>query len=471
MLSKVLAKLGDIAITEKGKKPNILINEKKNGYIPYIDIKAFEKKLFRNFTDGFGCRLCIEGDVLIVWDGSRSGLVGRAYKGALGSTISKVRIPLINNNYLYYFLKGKYTILNTRTKGTGTPHVDPEILWNFDFPIVSNIEQNRIVEKIEELFSDLDKATEDLKKTQEQLKIYRQAVLKAVFEGKLTEEWRKKNNPKSTKILLQKIAEDKKNQVSENYNRRKINKDNHIFEEELNNFSSIPNTWKWTKINDISYDIQYGYTEAASINPIGPRFLRITDIQNNKVKWNKVPYCKINNIEKEKYILKNGDILFARTGATVGKSYLIKGLIPESIFASYLIRLKLSKLVNKLNVFYFFQSLIYWKQIKSRQVGTGQPNFNGTKLGQLMIPLCTYEEQEQMVQEIESRLSVCDKLDETVQQSLEKIEYLRQSILKKAFEGKLVPQDPNDEPAEMLLERIKQEKEKFESNNKKRKKR
>ena len=155
----------------------------------------------------------------------------------------------------------------------------------------------------------------------------------------------------------------------------------------------------------------------------------------------------------------------------MGKSYLIKELIPESIFASYLIRLKLSKLVNKLDVFYFFQSLIYWKQIKLGQVGTGQPNFNGTKLGQLMIPLCPYEEQDQIVQEIESRLSVCDKLEETVQQSLEKIEYLRHSILKKVFEGKLVPQNPNDEPAEKLLERIKQEKEKFESNNKKRKKR
>ncbi len=471
MLFKVFTKLGDIAISEKGKKPITLINEKKSGYIPYINIEAFEKKVFNKYTDGYGCRLCDEGDVLIVWDGSRSGLVGRAYKGAIGSTIAKIQIPYIKNDYLYYFLIGKYLILNTRIKGTGTPHVDPAILWNFDFPIISNVEQNRIVEKIEELFLDLDKATEDLKKSQEQLKIYRQAVLKAAFEGKLTEKWRKKNNPKSTKILLQKIAEDKKNQVSDNYNRRKINKDNHIFKEELNNFSSIPNTWKWTKINDISYDIQYGYTEAASINPIGPRFLRITDIQNNKVKWNKVPYCKINNIEKEKYILKNGDILFARTGATVGKSYLIKGLIPESIFASYLIRLKLSKLVNKLNVFYFFQSLIYWKQIKSGQVGTGQPNFNGTKLGQLMIPLCTYEEQDQIVQEIESRLSVCDKLEETVQQSLKKIEYLRQSILKKAFEGKLVPQDPKDEPAEKLLERIKQEKEKFESNNKKRKKR
>ena len=456
---------------QKGYKP-ILRSNNINYELNFVDLVYVPEKKIKSI------QFIKEGDIIFAMSSGSKHLVGKSaqskrnYDGSYGAFCGLLRVSnLMNKKYVGLFFKSqeyrKY--ISGISKGTNINNLKRDHILEINFPLAPLNEQNRIVEKIEELFSDLDKATEDLKKTQKQLKIYRQAVLKAAFEGKLTEEWRKKNNPKSTKILLQKIAEDKKYQVSENYNRRKINKNNHIFEEELNNSSLIPNTWKWTKINDISYDIQYGYTEAANINPIGPRFLRITDIQNNKVKWSKVPYCKINNIEKEKYILKNGDILFARTGATVGKSYLIKGLIPESIFASYLIRLKLSKLVNKLNVFYFFQSLIYWKQIKSGQVGTGQPNFNGTKLGQLMIPLCTYEEQEQIVQEIESRLSVCDKLKETVQQSLEKIEYLRQSILIKAFEGNLVPQNPEDEPVEKLLERIKQEKQKFELNKKKRK--
>jgi len=455
----------------------------KDGLIACLRTKNVQKEVDWNdlwFVDTMFLKreeqIIKKGDILISVSNSLK-LLGKVsliksipYVSTLGAFIVNLRVSeLLNNKFIFYYLSSldfKNNVIEKASTTTNISNISAGKLANIFIPIAPLNEQNRIVQKIEELFSDLDKASEDLKKTQEQLKIYRQAVLKAAFEGKLTEEWRKKNNPRSTKILLQKIAEDKKNQVSENYNRRKINKDNHIFEEELNNLSSIPNTWEWTKINDISYNIQYGYTEAASINPIGPRFLRITDIQNNKVEWDKVPYCKINNIEKEKYILKNDDILFARTGATVGKSYLIKGLIPESIFASYLIRLKLSKLVNKLNVFYFFQSLIYWKQIKSGQVGTGQPNFNGTKLGQLMIPLCTYDEQEQIVQEIESRLSVCDKLEETVQQSLEKIEYLRQSILKKAFEGKLVSQDPNDLPAGELLKQIRIKKDKISKNGK-----
>ena len=176
-------------------------------------------------------------------------------------------------------------------------------------------------------------------------------------------------------------------------------------------------------------------------------------------------------MKKKKYLLEEGDILFARTGATVGKSYLIKRDSPESIFASYLIRLKLSLFVNKLYVYYFFKSPLYWKQIKAGQVGTGQPNFNGTKLGNLLIPVCIIKEQEQIVQEIESRLSVCDKIEESVESGLIKIEHLRQSILKKAFEGKLVPQDPDDLPAEELLKQIKIEKEKIQNNSKKKVKR
>jgi type I restriction enzyme S subunit len=102
---------------------------------------------------------------------------------------------------------------------------------------------------------------------------------------------------------------------------------------------SIPESWSIATIGDISDKIHYGYTEKSSIDPIGPKFLRITDIQNNCVDWKKVPYCSISDNDKNKYILKPGDIVFARTGATVGKSFLIGTNIPESIFASYLIRI------------------------------------------------------------------------------------------------------------------------------------
>ena len=182
-------KVGEYVISVKGKKPKRISTEKtQECSIPYVNIKAFEKNIIDEYTDGIGCALCDDGDFLMVWDGSRSGYVGKAIKGALGSTLVKLNFPDIYNNYAYYFLQSKYLDINTRAKGVGIPHVDPNILWNYDLLIPPKPTQQAIVSKIEELFSELDKGIEQLKTAQQQLKIYRQSVLKWAFEGKLTNE-------------------------------------------------------------------------------------------------------------------------------------------------------------------------------------------------------------------------------------------------------------------------------------------
>ncbi|NWF76960.1 MAG: restriction endonuclease subunit S [Nitrospirae bacterium] len=232
----------------------------------------------------------------------------------------------------------------------------------------------------------------------------------------------------------------------------------------------LPEGWVWVRLGEITNDIQYGYTAKAINEPIGPKMLRITDIQDNNVDWNNVPYCVIESNEEKKYLLNEGDLVFARTGATVGKSFLIKGKIPKSIFASYLIRIVLSKKVFEEYVYNFFQSYEYWKQILSNQLGIGQPNVNSQILSKIILPLPPLPEQQQIVEEIERRFSVLDEMEKAIDNSLKEAEQLRQSILKRAFEGKLVPQDPNDEPAEELLERIKEGKAKRESEKKVKKK-
>jgi restriction endonuclease S subunit len=222
----------------------------------------------------------------------------------------------------------------------------------------------------------------------------------------------------------------------------------------------LPEGWVWARVGDIADNIHYGYTESASKEKVGPKFLRITDIQNNSVNWDFVPYCKINQDEKEKYLLQEGDLVFARTGATVGKSFLITGKIPETVFASYLIRISLNNNINKKFVYIFFDSLDYWVQINKGKLGIGQPNVNAQILSQIKVPLPSSNEQNKIVEEIERRFSVADAIEKTVEQSLKQADRLRQSILKRAFEGKLVQQDPSDLPAKKLLEQIRAEKEK-----------
>ncbi len=202
--------------------------------------------------------------------------------------------------------------------------------------------------------------------------------------------------------------------------------------------------WKLTKISEVAESIQYGYTESSSKEPVGPKFLRITDIQDSSVNWDNVQYCKIDEETKKKYLLKEGDLVFARTGATVGKSFLIKGKFPEAVYASYLIRLRFKNGVSEKYIYNFFQSPFYWKQITEGQVGIGQPNVNGTKLGQLEFPYAPYEEQISTALKIEELFSELDKGIEQLKSAQQQLKVYRQSVLKWAFEGRLTNENVQD---------------------------
>ncbi|MDD2855721.1 MAG: restriction endonuclease subunit S [Desulfuromonadaceae bacterium] len=154
--------------------------------------------------------------------------------------------------------------------------------------------------------------------------------------------------------------------------------------------------WEKKELGAVSA-INYGYTESASNEPIGPRFLRITDIQNDQVNWDSVPYCKINSPDLPKFRLATGDIVFARTGATTGKSFLVAEP-PESVFASYLIRLRLhDKNLLPEFVSLFFQTAGYWKSIQEGVAGSAQGGFNASKLAALKIPIPPITDQQRIV--------------------------------------------------------------------------
>ena len=215
----------------------------------------------------------------------------------------------------------------------------------------------------------------------------------------------------------------------------------------------VPESWEWTTIGEIASSILYGVSESAK--ETGQyRLLRITDIQNNRVNWETVPFTDYDNNKAQAYLLNDGDILFARTGATVGKSYLVEGLREFAIYASYLIRVQTSSVILPTYIKFFFESGFYWEQISLNSVGIGQPNVNGTTLAALTIPIPPYREQLRIVEETKKWLSVIDELDLEIDDLQTFIAQAKSKILDLAIHGKLVPQDPNDEPAIELLMRV-----------------
>jgi type I restriction enzyme S subunit len=248
----------------------------------------------------------------------------------------------------------------------------------------------------------------------------------------------------------------------------------------------IPSNWLWTKLWSLALQIQYGYTASADPSSTEIRMLRITDIQNDRVNWPSVPGCQIESNEAEKYLLSPNDILIARTGGTIGKSFLVPDAPVKSVFASYLIRVTPPRSIEARYLKIFLGAPLYWKQLRQMSAGTGQPNVNGQALGRLEIPLPPLAEQKRIVAKVDELMALCDRLEAQQQEREEQTSQLaraslsrfaeaptpanlqflfhssfrippsdlRKSILTLAVQGKLVPQDPNDEPAEVLIRRI-----------------
>lgn len=196
----------------------------------------------------------------------------------------------------------------------------------------------------------------------------------------------------------------------------------------------IKNLSKWPKVQleDLSVLIDYGLTTSASLENVGPKFLRITDIQDGYVNWDSVPFCLCNTEDKEKYKLATGDIVFARTGATTGKSYLIRECPDGTVFASYLIRVKPNSKVNPTYLYRFFQTPDYWEQIMSRSAGTAQAGVNATKLKSILLPLPPLPEQ----QRIAAILDKADALREKRRRAIAKLDELQKSVFLEMFDKK-----------------------------------
>ena len=377
-----LIEFGSIMNMAKGKKPVNQSPEKRDGFLPYVDIKAFETNTVDNYTDGVKCLPCEEGDILIVCDGSRSGLVGKAINGYVGSTLAKITADGMTQNYLYYFLQGKYALLNTKKKGTGTPHLNPDLLKKQMLIVPSIPEQKRIVTHIEELFSELDKAVETLRTTKQQLAVYRQAVYSSVYSG---------------------IAELK-------------------------------------PITDF-FEITGGLTKNSKRSelPIKMPYLRVANVYYNRLDLSEIKNIGVTESEVERALLEKNDLLFVEGNGSksqIGRVAIWDGSIEQCLHQNHIIKGRpLGNMLPEYALFYLISGGGRNQITDIAKSTSGLYTLSTNKVKNLQIPVCNITKQQQVINEIASRLSICESIEQTVDTALAQADAMRQSILKQAFEG------------------------------------
>ena len=388
--------------------------EEKSKY-PYLNAKFLRTKDNPEIKEKG--RFIEKNTKVILVDGENSGEVFLTHAdGYMGSTF---RILHINSEmydgYILKLLELWKTPLKKSKKGAAIPHLNKDIFNKILVGIPPINEQKRIINEINWIYPlineyNLNKEKLDKLNSEFPDKL-KSSILQEAIQGKLVPQ---DPNDEPASVLLEKIREEKERLIKEKKIKRNKNEsyifkeNNHFYEKigkEIFDITNeipfeIPDNWMWCKLENITSNIHYGYT--ASAQEVGDvKLLRITDIHENNVNWDSVPYCAISENKLINYILKNRDIVMARTGGTIGKSYIINNLNKKAVFASYLIRIIPLKNINENYLKQFFESPLFWSQLRDNTKGTGQPNVNAKSLKSLLIPLPPFIEQEKIVIKIE----------------------------------------------------------------------
>ncbi len=485
----IWVELGDILETTSGGTPSRGRSDYYNGTIPWVKsgelnyniITKTEEQITDAALQSSSAKLFPKGTMLIALYGATVGRL--AFLGIDASTNQAVCGIFQNSNihikYIYYCLMNQYSYLISLSAGGAQPNISQTIIKKVNIPLPPLNEQNRIVDKLDELLSELEKGKAQLQIALEQLKVYRQSILKHAFEGKLTEEWRSKQKKlKTPDELVAEIKAYRKQQYETQLKEYKAGEIKikpkepkeiiPVTASEIKVLPELPNGWTYVKVSSLG-DIETGTTPSkAKPEYYGDKypFYKPTELDAGFNVRKAKEYLSESGINQARFLPVNS-ILVTSIGATIGKTGIIRvagasnqqinAIVPHEIFNSN---------------FLYFQAVgqHFQDQIQSNAVATTLPILNKSKFEKLVFAICSQEEQNFIVDGIESKFSNIEKMEETIVQNIEVSHTLKQSLLQKSFEGKLVEQDPRDEPASVLLERIRAEREAYLKNNKTKKK-
>ena len=426
-------RLGSIGDWGSGATPSRSVPEYYDGDIPWLKtgdlndgyIDYIPESISNLALEKTSVRLNPTGSVLIAMYGATIGKVGILTFPATTNQACCACLPIkIYNEYLFYFLMSQKVAFVKQGEGGAQPNISKEKIIATLMPLPSLAEQYRIVAKIKELLPPIERYGEAYLEVNSLNasfpNLLKKSILQQAVQGKLVPQ---DKNDEPASVLLERIRAEKQKLIAEGKIKKDKNesvifrRDNSHYEKHGSDVTCIddeipfelPDNWCWVRWGNIAESIQYGYNAPAKVNG-RIRMVRISDIQNNNVNWDFVPYCDIPESDIFTYLLKENDILFARTGGTVGKSYLVGSVPNEAIYAGYLIRTRYSKELCPQYLKYFMESPLYWNQLKSGTTATAQPNCNGQTLSKMLFPLPPVKEQFRIVDALNSLEKKIDKL-------------------------------------------------------------
>ncbi|WP_206602525.1 restriction endonuclease subunit S [Cyanobacterium aponinum] len=407
-----------------------------------------------------------EEDILIVKDGATTGktaYVDKTFpfkKAVINEHIFICRASkLIDSKCLFYYLiskQGQDQILSN-FQGSAQGGINLSFAPNTEVILPPLNEQKRIVAKLEKLLAKVNESCDRLSRIPTILKRFRQSVLASACSGRLTADWRKSHpDIESADELLKRIQQERLDQAKTPAQKSKIQEI--YLSEETEDNELLPESWNFITLNKLCISFDYG-TSQKSLKEGKVPVLRMGNIQDGEIDWNDLVYSSDEN-EINKYNLSPNTVLFNRTNSAekVGKTAIYRG-DRSAIFAGYLIRINNCPELDPEYLNYCLNTPYaksYCNSVKSD--GVNQSNINAQKLAKFEIPFCAIEEQKEIVKRVKALFKKCDLIEQRYLKAKTYTDKLTQSILAKAFRGELVPQDSNDEPAEVLLERIREEK-------------
>ncbi len=371
-----------------------------------------------------------KGDIVVCIRGSLGKHAKYPFeKGAIASSLVILRALCGDealSDYIMMWLDSPafFSEIRKYDNGTAQPNLAAKSLEQFFVPIPPISEQKRILEKLDKLGSSL--LSYDAAHSKSHLlaatfpEALKKSILQEAVQGKLVPQ---DPTDESAEALLERIRAEKQRLIKEG----KIKKDKHesiIIRRDNSHYEKldgvecciddelpfeIPESWAWVRWGSIAESIQYGYNAPAKQEG-RIRMVRISDIHENTVAWSSVPFCDIEDSDIPTYLLQPNDILFARTGGTVGKSFLVSEVPCESIYAGYLIRTRYSSLLCPQYLKFFMESPLYWQQLKSGTTATAQPNCNGQTLAKMLLPLPPANEQLRIVENLVHAFAIIDKM-------------------------------------------------------------